>query len=313
MQPLVSICIPTFNRAGCLKETIESIINQPEFISELVEIVISDNASTDDTKEMCESYKIYPNFHYYRNRINVRDKNFPIALSKASGKLRKLNNDTFVLQQGSLEKLCYLVQEYEEKKPVIFLTNKDTGDRVLDFHDFVLKIGYLATWLPSHTFWENDCITISEDFAGCELSLWQVRKTYEIASEKDNVILVGGKIGDTITPPKKNVSYGLYKVFYQNYFYILDPYIEKGIISNEDKDVVEKQLLFEFFLPWIVTSKLMNTDMQFSKEEDLKRNVFSQYQNKPYFNKFKRMYLTKIMKGRIKQLIKRFVKLYEKN
>ena len=44
MQPLVSICIPTYNRAECLKETIESIICQPEFLEGKVEIVVSDNA-----------------------------------------------------------------------------------------------------------------------------------------------------------------------------------------------------------------------------------------------------------------------------
>lgn len=56
VQPLLSICIPTYNRSQYLKETIDSIIGQEEFKSENVEIVISDNCSTDDTEIVCKKY-----------------------------------------------------------------------------------------------------------------------------------------------------------------------------------------------------------------------------------------------------------------
>ena len=56
MKPLVSICIPTYNRVEQLKITMESIMAQPEFREGKVEIVISDNASDDDTgKTICRS------------------------------------------------------------------------------------------------------------------------------------------------------------------------------------------------------------------------------------------------------------------
>jgi abequosyltransferase len=47
-SPRLSICIPTYNRAALLKETIEAIRAQ----SADVEIVVSDNASTDGTAEL---------------------------------------------------------------------------------------------------------------------------------------------------------------------------------------------------------------------------------------------------------------------
>ena len=57
-QPLLSICIPTYNRADKLKQTLESIVSQPEFIDfDEFEIVISDNGSKDGTKEICEELK----------------------------------------------------------------------------------------------------------------------------------------------------------------------------------------------------------------------------------------------------------------
>ena len=39
-KPLLSICIPTYNRCEYLKKSIETIISQKEFSDENVEIVI---------------------------------------------------------------------------------------------------------------------------------------------------------------------------------------------------------------------------------------------------------------------------------
>jgi glycosyltransferase involved in cell wall biosynthesis len=59
--PLLSICIPTYNRAELLKNCVESIVINYDFDEE-VEVVISDNASDDNTLEICEMFASkYPN------------------------------------------------------------------------------------------------------------------------------------------------------------------------------------------------------------------------------------------------------------
>ena len=59
---LLSVCIPTFERASFLKETLESIVSDPVFLeNNKVEIVISDNVSKDDTKEVSRKFtELYP-------------------------------------------------------------------------------------------------------------------------------------------------------------------------------------------------------------------------------------------------------------
>src|SRR5574344_946053 len=102
-KPLLSICIPTYNRADYLDKTIQSIVLQKEFATfpDKVELVISDNASTDNTEEIVAKYLLkYTNVHYYKNKNNIRDKNFPLVLSRASGMLRKLCNDTLCYRTG---------------------------------------------------------------------------------------------------------------------------------------------------------------------------------------------------------------------
>jgi abequosyltransferase len=72
--PLLSICIPTFNRKKYLKECLDSIFSQLEKTkdSKRIEVIISDNASDDGTREMVRLYgKKYHNLFYFRNKENL--------------------------------------------------------------------------------------------------------------------------------------------------------------------------------------------------------------------------------------------------
>ena len=54
MQPLVSVCIPAYNNAAYIENTIKSILNQT--YSNL-ELIIVDDKSKDNTVEVIKSIK----------------------------------------------------------------------------------------------------------------------------------------------------------------------------------------------------------------------------------------------------------------
>jgi len=66
-NPLVSICIPTYNSARFLRECIDSIVKQTYPNKE---IIISDNASTDETEKIAKEYVKKYKIKYYRNEKN---------------------------------------------------------------------------------------------------------------------------------------------------------------------------------------------------------------------------------------------------
>lgn len=73
-KPLLSICIPTYNREIYLKKLLDSIISQEIFINTNdVEIVIDDWPSKDDTEKLVKEYKEkYPNkIRYFRNDVAI--------------------------------------------------------------------------------------------------------------------------------------------------------------------------------------------------------------------------------------------------
>jgi len=71
-KPLLSICIPTYNRQKHLKTCLDRIVSQDGFDVNTIEIVISDNASPDGTKTLVQEYqKKYTNIKYFRNEENI--------------------------------------------------------------------------------------------------------------------------------------------------------------------------------------------------------------------------------------------------
>jgi len=68
----LSICIPTYNRAPFLRECLQSIIASRAGHEQQVEIVISDNASIDDTTGVVKGIQdSHSNIHYYRNSETI--------------------------------------------------------------------------------------------------------------------------------------------------------------------------------------------------------------------------------------------------
>lgn len=83
-KPLVSIGLPTYNRGYCIRRSLDSLLQQtyPFF-----ELIISDNASTDDTQRICEEYaRRDPRIRYIRQEKNTgMAPNFYAVLALARG------------------------------------------------------------------------------------------------------------------------------------------------------------------------------------------------------------------------------------
>ena len=307
-KPLLSICIPTYNRAAYLKKSIESVICQEEFKSGKVEIVISDNTSTDDTEMIGKEYSSkYDNIIYHRNEENINNDNFPLVLSLGNGVLRRLCNDTLCFEDGALRYICDIIGKYSDTKPFLCwcgLNNKPEIEG-LSFKDGIKEVSYWITSIACFSIWDTECVGLENDTDGAELLLWQVRKSLELVSSKNSMVLINKHLTYTQTVENKNISYGLYKVFYQNYFKLYDPYFESGRLSEEDKDYLEKNLLLGFFPTWCVKWKLQNNSLQYSKTENLCDAIYQQYHDKPYWKEYKRIYAKMYLKEKIKNVLRK--------
>lgn len=117
-QPLLSICIPTYNRACYLWRTLNSITTQKGFLfTDFIEIIISDNCSDDATEEVCmEFVKKYPSkISYIKRDEHVSgDENFIFVINQARGKFVKLHNDTCYVLENAVDKMLDDVKYADE-------------------------------------------------------------------------------------------------------------------------------------------------------------------------------------------------------
>lgn len=107
-QPLVSVVIPTYNRPAYLREAIASALRQSYGN---IEILVRDNASTDETRKVVQSFPD-PRIHYHRHPTNVGPtENVIGGCREARGVFVAHLHDDDVWEPDFLEKLVPPLQQ----------------------------------------------------------------------------------------------------------------------------------------------------------------------------------------------------------
>ncbi len=112
----ISVIIPSCNRSSYLSRAVKSVINQNY---DNVEIIIINDASTDDTKEMVASFK-YKNIVYIENKVRM-GANYcrNMGLKKASGEfISFLDDDDYF---SEIDKIEQQLNIFKSNKKIVFV------------------------------------------------------------------------------------------------------------------------------------------------------------------------------------------------
>jgi abequosyltransferase len=115
-QPLLSISIPTFNRAIYLDVALKQLESELRRVdADLIEILVSDNASTDHTPEVVsEANQRGLAIRYMRNADNVgADANVAQCFNEAAGRYVMMMGDDDLFVDGALAALIVHLQRAE--------------------------------------------------------------------------------------------------------------------------------------------------------------------------------------------------------
>jgi len=108
---LLSVCIPTYNHAEPLRKSLEAMIPQARQYS--IPIYVSDNASTDHTIKVLESFqKNYPLLYFKSNKQNLGiDQNMINAARMAHSKYVWVIGARRIILPGMLSKIYKILEE----------------------------------------------------------------------------------------------------------------------------------------------------------------------------------------------------------
>jgi len=110
--PLVSICIPTYNGANFIKETLDTALNQTYTN---IEIIITDDNSSDNTVDICKEYaKNDARIKVFENSKNLGlVGNWCESIGKASSKWVKFLFQDDLFENNCIEKMITTALEHK--------------------------------------------------------------------------------------------------------------------------------------------------------------------------------------------------------
>ena len=174
--PRLSICIGTYNRAKFIGETLDSMVVQLE---PGVEIVIMDNASSDNTTEVVTQYLLrHPEVRYFRKQENTgSDCNFDEAVRYAKGEYCWLMSDDDLLCSGAIARVLPLLKDKDD----LIVVNSEVRDLSLTtvIESQLIKIDFDRVYRKddNENFFVRNAKYLS--FVGC----FVIRRTYWISKD----------------------------------------------------------------------------------------------------------------------------------
>lgn len=256
---LLTIAIPTFNRADYLDLCLFQICKQIRGYEKYVDIIVSNNASTDDTEEVVLKYiRKGFNIKYVKNTTNIgMDGNIIQAYRLANSKYVLILGDDDALLDGSLSKILNILNsgEYgvvympsysytDTFSPDISKYKPLTFDIYEDKKKFIKKVSYFFTFISGNIINKTlveDNIDIDR-FNGTFLAvlIWTFSALF---NSKENVYV---NIYLTASRAENTGGYKICKVFGENMQKVFNFFKEKGI-SHEYFDIITRRQLFSFF------------------------------------------------------------------
>ena len=259
-EKMLSICIPTYNRAAYLSASLERLFCENEVLSGSVEVIVADNCSSDDTRIICERYQAsYPNvFFYYRQSKNIGPSgNFTFLLKQAKGLFLKFQNDNLILRPGAIGRMLGFIREHESEHPVIYFGSENNRYpprgiyRADNCDEFLDKVSYLTTWTGGYGMWRDEvdmAVEIHDRLA--DTLLQQVGVIWTLFLRNKIGYFVNESFLDMVNmPPLKKDGYNVSEVFGNNYPKILMRFVGIGMISQKAYDAELRRVYCEHVFP----------------------------------------------------------------
>ena len=246
--PLLTYAFITYNRSRYLKKSLRCVLQQIGN-DELTEILVSDNASTDDTRAFVEEMqKTYKNLRYHCNEENVgTEANIHTAVRKSRGEYVLVAGDDDYFADGALLVLLTKLVQYRGAA-LFYLGQGDDALRVYEGRgplEYLRQVSFFMTWITAVVLRRELYALLPEPRKYDYTRIPQVYLQMEILRRKEDFVVLHGNFFDEGTGDCQPDGYELGEIFIKNYFDLLQDVVDipSEQLSKEKRWVMERLIL----------------------------------------------------------------------
>jgi abequosyltransferase len=269
---LLSILIPTYNRASHLDKALNTFFNQLiliENFNEKIEILVSDNCSQDNTQNVLNAYSNRGvNYRFWKNDENIGfDKNFYKLVKESKGKYCWIFGDDEYLVEAGLNDVMLVLTQFDGLGH-IYINNAvqiNSLELIKSKNVMVKKVNFMISFITANIFnkekidWSIDY----EKFMG--LNLIQEMFYFQSILKSNFSAIINKKIFDT--DRASNIGgYSLFKTFGENQQSIFNYFKDSGL-TDELVDEINNKMLRDFFPLWIYSVRIAGSNNKFENED----------------------------------------------
>ncbi len=292
ISPLLSIAIPTFNRAEWLHLCLTHLLPQLAAVGKLVEVTVYDNASPDNTQEVVQSFVAQGfSLSSFRNPENIgSDRNIAQCFNLARGRYVLILGDDDVFLDGTLQKIVTLLKtgdygavfvnaygydsDFLKEKPTQLFTGQEV---FLDANLFIKKCFVRATFISSLLINKSICQDLDANkFVGT--ALVQTYLLYEAIFRQPRSVYVNEYW--LAARRIEHKDYDVVGIFCGQYNRVLEAYIGRGLLPATIDAINRKMLLH--FLPFHLLL-LRGAGMPVSRAAEVYSELYARYHREPLF------------------------------
>jgi glycosyltransferase involved in cell wall biosynthesis len=267
--PLLSITIPTYNRAAYLAMNLQQLGKESQGLMDRVEFIVCDNDSQDGTAEVVrQAIELGLPIHYQRNTHNIGgDANFAQCFNLARGKYVLLLGDDDVLVDGALKSLLETLAHSDAGvvclRPYGYANDfrreypGSSRWQLRSFSDassFLTAIGPLVTLISACVI-NKSALPGLDANAFCGGNLIHVHLVIRAALARQTNLYVH----QYQVACKRNNSggYDFSDVFVTNLCGILDSYVKLGLLKSAIR-AIERRMLLAFYPYYVLRMRVAN-------------------------------------------------------
>jgi glycosyltransferase involved in cell wall biosynthesis len=265
-KPLLTIAIPTYNRAHLLDLCLGRITDQARESQEEIEVLVSNNASTDNTKSIVEKYlNAYSNLRYTENEKNKGpDYNIAKCFKLARASYVWIFSDDDLLLPRSIERIVPLLKThnlgiitlavnfYPCTGPIderIFPHEPLSYKLYDDPHELAQEVHFWLTYITGvivnkKITSESKMYYPNEDSFLIQLG-WVIPSLFsKLPSAKVETPLILGRALEVL-------DFKLFYVFGTSYPSVLQELARQGVLPSDTKDMLVELIITKYFVHYI--------------------------------------------------------------